>query len=229
MQFSITHKPSYSMAVAYLTVGDELYAESGAFVAMNTAVSVSAFLKGGVVESAKRKFLAKESLFITRFRGLAEGAWVALSPAYPGDIDEVEVPPEGLVVQPGSYLAHTAGVKLGTEVGTLARIIGREGAFVVTLRGEGKALLSSYGGLQRFDLAEGQRMVVDTGHYVASGQNVRYDVGLLEGVTTSVLSGEGLVATLTGPGPVFIQTRSPQELNSWLFPPRPQDEGFRRR
>lgn len=227
MKFDIKHRPSYSMAVAYLSVGDDLFAESGAFVAMNTAVRVRAFLKGGVVASAKRRFLAKESLFITHFRGLAEGAWVAVAPAYPGDIAEVEVPPEGLFVQPGSYLAHTGGVRLDTAVGSVARLVGREGAFVVTLNGEGKALLSSYGAIQRFDLQPGQRMVVDTGHYVASGQHVQYEVGLLEGLTTSMFSGEGLVSTLTGPGPVFIQTRSPQELQSWLFPPRPHDEGKR--
>jgi uncharacterized protein (AIM24 family) len=39
------------------------------------------------------------------------------------------------------------------------------------------------------------------------------------------MSGEGIVARLTGPGPVFIQTRAEQGLTSWLAPSRAHDNG----
>jgi uncharacterized protein (AIM24 family) len=36
-----------------------------------------------------------------------------------------------------------------------------------------------------------------------------------------MLGGEGLVVKLTGPGRVYIQTRSPEDFISWLTPKLP--------
>lgn len=223
MDIQVVHRPAYAMAVVNLEYGERFWSESGAFVSMNSRVKVRPAMPGGVFRSAARKVLGGESFFLTGYEALQSGAWVTLAPAFPGDICDVEVPEDGLVIQAGSYLGHSEGVTQGTEYGGLARIAGKEGAFLVTLDGEGHALLSSYGAIQRFDLGPGDELIVDTGHFVASGRSVEYRIGTLQGVTTSVLSGEGLVAQLRGPGPVFTQTRSPVELRSWLFPPRPQD------
>lgn len=38
-----------------------------------------------------------------------------------------------------------------------------------------------------------------------------------------MLGGEGLVVRLTGPGRVYIQTRSPDGFLSWLIPKLPAD------
>jgi uncharacterized protein (AIM24 family) len=39
---------------------------------------------------------------------------------------------------------------------------------------------------------------------------------------STFLSGEGLVVEMTGPGRVYIQTRSPQALINWIIPQVPQ-------
>jgi uncharacterized protein (AIM24 family) len=48
---------------------------------------------------------------------------------------------------------------------------------------------------------------------------------MLGGARVAAMSGEGIVARLTGPGPVFIQTRAEQGLTSWLAPSRAHDNG----
>lgn len=206
------------MVVVYLDQFEEVYAESGALVVMSAGVKTDARMAGGVVRSAARKFLGQESFFVTRFRGDEPGSWVAFAPGFPGDIADVEVPSEGLIVQPGSYLAHSSGVQLSASPGSFSKLLGREGAFVVTLKGEGHAWITSYGALQRFDLSANQSLVVDSGHFVAATGQVGYKIGTLDGVVTSALSGEGLVATVSGPGSVWIQTRAPREFQSWLLP-----------
>ena len=38
------------------------------------------------------------------------------------------------------------------------------------------------------------------------------------------MSGEGLVVELTGPGMIYMQTRSPQALINWIIPQLPKPE-----
>ena len=93
--------------------------------------------------------------------------------------------------------------------------------------GSGSALVGTYGGLDKILLAEGESTIVDTGHLVAMTEDVTMKVGPLGSVTASALTGEGLVALLTG-GPggsaIWIQTRAEQQFREWLFPQREQNE-----
>ena len=53
---------------------------------------------------------------------------------------------------------------------------------------------------------------------VAFDESVRYDVGRSGGWKTTLLSGEGLVCKLEGPGRFFMQTRSEDAFLSWPAP-----------
>lgn len=216
MNVQIQYGPAYAAAVVHLVRGEELIAEGGSFVCSSSGVRKDIRIAGSVAKAIARKAMGNESFLLTRFQAEMDGAWVMLAPKFPGDIARVDIPPEGLLVQPGAYLAHMGDVDVSARPGTVGRFVGQEGAFAVTLRGRGTALLTSYGAIQQFTLGPGEVMEVDAGHYVAAGTNVKYKIGTFGGVATAALSGEGLVATLTGPGPVFIQTRSPSQLRSWL-------------
>ena len=101
----------------------------------------------------------------------------------------------------------------------------REGSMLLRLHGHGTALIAAYGGFRRFDLGEGEVVIVVSGYLVAFGDTMKIQVGPLGGVKTAMLSGEGLVAKLTGPGLVYIQTRAEQGLCSWMNPARGHDTG----
>lgn len=211
------------MATVVMDVNEEIQAEQGAMVAMSDGVKASVTSGGGVGRAVGRRILAQESLFLTRFRAVEHGAWVSLAPSLPGDVRAVPVSEEGLVIQSGSFLAASGGVDIDTKWGGARRILGREGAFVVKVSGAGDTIIAAYGGLQRIELAAGQRITVDTGHFVASSADMEYQLGILDNVVTSALSKEGLVSRFEGPGVVYVQTRSPVELRSWIFPDRPHN------
>jgi uncharacterized protein (AIM24 family) len=50
---------------------------------------------------------------------------------------------------------------------------------------------------------------------------VTYEVKKVGGWKSTMLSGEGLVVHLTGPGTVYLQTRSPDSFIDWLVPKLP--------
>lgn len=67
-------------------------------------------------------------------------------------------------------------------------------------------------------------MIVDTGHLVAWDHTVDIEVGALGSAAAAAASGEGLVARVTGPGRVWVQTRKEQQVGSWLSPERRQND-----
>jgi uncharacterized protein (AIM24 family) len=73
------------------------------------------------------------------------------------------------------------------------------------------------------DLAPGQSYTVDTGHLVAFDEGVGFKVRRIGGLRSTLFSGEGLVVDLTGPGKVFMQTRSEDDFLSWLIPKLPKE------
>ncbi|MDI9443864.1 MAG: AIM24 family protein, partial [Planctomycetota bacterium] len=50
--------------------------------------------------------------------------------------------------------------------------------------------------------------IVDSGHPVAYEPSIRIRIGMAGGIFTSVFSGEGLVTRVSGPGRIYMQSRS---------------------
>jgi uncharacterized protein (AIM24 family) len=60
-------------------------------------------------------------------------------------------------------------------------------------------------------------MTLDTGHVVAFDHTIKYSVRKAGSWKTSLLGGEGLVTDFTGPGRIWMQTRSTPDFISWLI------------
>lgn len=194
-------------------------------VAMSGGLDVRADAgPGGVVKGIMRKALVGEGLFMSRFTAQVHGAWVALASKYPGDVAVVPlIGPDGpgIVAESGSLLGMSDGVDADPRWAGLHMVALREGATMIRAHsphGPGHVLLSAYGGIETFDLADGQTLVFDSGHVVAYTDRMHVRVGPLAGLVTSALSGEGLVAEVTGPGRVWTQTRSIIDAGELLFP-----------
>lgn len=56
---------------------------------------------------------------------------------------------------------------------------------------------------------------------MAWSEGVSYQVRKVGGWKSTILSGEGLVVDLTGPGVVYMQSRSPDAFLGWLIPKLP--------
>lgn len=97
-----------------------------------------------------------------------------------------------------------------------------EGFSMLEAKGSGKLLVSSYGAIYEKTLASGEKYIVDTSHLMAFDGTVQVVPRASGGLKATLLSGEGLVVELTGPGRLYIQTRSPQALINWIIPQLPK-------
>ncbi len=57
--------------------------------------------------------------------------------------------------------------------------------------------------------------VVDTGHLVAYEPTIGIRMGMAGGIFSSFFGGEGLVTRVTGPGRIYMQSRSMDGLAAW--------------
>ncbi len=222
MQTEIMYGPAYSAAKITLTNGETVRAEAGAMLAMSPGVAMETSTQGGVLKGLRRSVLGGESFFMNKYTAQADGAELWLAPSLAGDV--VAWPLQGtLFVQSGSFLASSEGVEVDSNWGGSKTFFSREGLFMLRVSGQGNVVLSSYGAIHAIDLEPGQTYTVDTGHMVAWTEGVGYSVRKVGNWKSTFFSGEGLVCDLTGPGRIYIQTRSQDAFLGWLIPKLPSN------
>lgn len=221
MEIDIQFRPSYSLAIVKLAPNERIRADSGAMVSFSASVEVETKAEGGFLKSLGRAVLGGESFFQNFWKAGPQGGEVTLAPELPGDIVLIQMDGKPLMVQSGSYLASEAGIELSTKFSSKAFKAG-EGVSMLETSGAGKLLVSSYGAIFEKQLGVGEKYFVDTSHLVAFEASVEVQIKGVGGMKSTLLSGEGLVVEMTGPGRIFIQTRSPQALISWIIPQVPQ-------
>ena len=223
MVIEIMHRPSYSLAVAKLTPNERIRAEAGAMVSMSSGVNIETKAEGGLLKSLGRAVLGGESFFQNFFVASAQGGEVTLAPELPGDMMLIELRGPKLLIQAGSYVASENGVELTAKVSVKA-FMSTEGISMLEASGTGKLLVSSYGAIFERTIGSGEKYVVDTTHLVAFDASMGVTPRTVGGIKSTLFSGEGLVVELTGPGTIYMQTRSPKALIDWIIPQLPKPE-----
>jgi uncharacterized protein (TIGR00266 family) len=221
MQTEVLYSPSNATAKLTLAHGETVRAESGAMLAMSSGLAMETSTQGGVMKGLRRAVLGGESFFMNTFTAQSDGAELYVAPPLPGDV--VAWPINGtLFVQSGSFLASSGGVEVDTKWGGGKTFFSSEGLFMLRIAGQGELVLSAYGAIHSIDLQPGQTYTVDTGHMVAWTEGITYNVRKVGNWKSTLFSGEGLVCDLTGPGRIYLQTRSQDAFLSWLTPLLPQ-------
>ncbi|WP_320672785.1 TIGR00266 family protein [Patulibacter defluvii] len=225
MEIAIRHAPSFAAARLTLAGGEALNAESGAMMATSAGVEVESKMRGGLKGAFKRGILGGESLFVSTFTAPAQGGWVDVAARLPGDLLVLDV--DGAVnLARGAYLAAEEGVTIDAKWGGFKNLVGGEGGFLVRAEGRGQLLTAAYGAIDVLELGAGESVVVDSGHMVAYEEGVEFSLRkVTSGLIQSVKSGEGFVFEFRGPGRVWIQTRNPGQLVSWLTAELPFSRG----
>jgi uncharacterized protein (TIGR00266 family) len=220
MQTEILYGPAYAAAKLTLAAGESVRAEAGAMLAMTPTLQVETSTQGGVLKGLRRSLLGGESFFMNTFTAQANGDELWLAPTMAGDV--VSWPIQStLFVASGSFLASSAGVDVDSSWGGAKTFFSSEGLFMLKVSGQGEVIISSYGAIHAIDLQAGQTYTVDTGHLVAWTETVTYNVRKVGGWKSTLFSGEGLVCDLTGPGRLYLQTRSQGDFLEWLIPKLP--------
>jgi uncharacterized protein (TIGR00266 family) len=204
-----------------LDPGETVIAESGAMMYMTSGIEMQTVFgdpssSGGFwnkVMSAGKRVLTGESLFMTTFTNSrsSEREKVAFAAPFMGRITPMHMDQLGgeLICQKGAFLCGAKGLEVSIafrkKIGV--GLFGGEGFIMQRLRGDGIALVHAGGAMMHRVLARGEQLRMDTGCLMALGPSVEYDIQLVGGVKNTLFGGEGLfMATLTGPGPIWIQS-----------------------
>lgn len=224
MRVEIFHQPSYSLARVGLDGNEALIAEPGALVGMSTGVQLETRMRGGFLQSLARSALGGEAFFTNTFRAPVDGGEILLAPPLPGDIFHLALHGESLLVQSGSYLASSEGVVTDAKWSGAKTFFGGEGLIMLRCSGVGDLLISSYGAIHEIQIPAGKQYTVDTGHLVAFNEGMAFKLRAVGDVKATVLGGEGLVVDLSGPGRVYLQSRSEGAFLDWLLQRMPQQK-----
>jgi uncharacterized protein (AIM24 family) len=88
-----------------------------------------------------------------------------------------------------------------------AGLFGGEGFILQEVTGPGMVFLAIPGEVKEHELASGEQLLIDPGHIAMFQPSVTYDIKMVKGIKNVLFAGEGLfLATLTGPGRVWLQT-----------------------
>jgi uncharacterized protein (TIGR00266 family) len=221
MDIEILYRPSYSLAKIALEGGEEVRVEGGSMVSMSYGIQLETGATGGLWRSLGRSLFGGETFFQNTCQAPSGGGTVWVAPALPGDLLALDLRRESMLVQSGSYVASAMGIELETKWSGAKTFFASEGLIMLRASGAGPMVVSSYGAIHEMSLAPGEQYTVDTGHLVAFTEDVGFRVRTIGGVKSTMLSGEGLVVDLTGPGRVLLQSRSTDQFLAWLIPQLP--------
>ncbi|MFT4196726.1 MAG: TIGR00266 family protein [Pseudoxanthomonas sp.] len=225
-----------------LDPGESAVAEAGALMFKDANVQMETVFGdgshsgqgGGLIDkllSAGRRVVTGESLFTTVYTHTGGGkAKVAFAAPYPGTVLALKLSELGgrLICQKDSFLAGARGVSLGIafQRKILTGLFGGEGFIMQKLEGDGWVFVHAGGTLVERELAAGERVDVDTGCVVAYTSTVDFDVRRVAGLKSMLFGGEGVfLATLTGPGRVWLQSLPFSRLAGRMFAAAPQGGG----
>lgn len=194
-----------------LDPGEAVRAEAGAMLYMEHGIVMQTSTGGGLFKGLKR-MVTGESFFITSFTHSGSGKGrVTFAAPYPGRIIPLDLRQFGgeFLCQKDAFLCAAQGIEV--NVAFTKRIgvglFGGEGFILQRLQGDGLAFVHIGGTVIERDLAAGEKLRVDTGCVAAFQSTVDYDILMAGGFKNALFGGEGLfLATLTGPGRVYLQT-----------------------
>jgi len=219
MKYEIKYDPSYSMLVVDLEDGERITGEAGALTYMTPNISVETRTREkSLLGTLKTSLLGGQSLFVTDFTPRGGPGQIALGAAPIGDIKKLEVSPnQGWIIERSSYLASSNQVDLDVRWEGFSRGLFGQGLFMVKTSGSGDLFINTFGAIDEHQLESGEQMVVDNFHLVAFSDTCEYEVRKFGDWKETILSGEGLVTYIEGPGTVYLQTKNLREFVDFLW------------
>jgi len=225
MNYKLTQSTAFPMVEVTLSRGEEIQIERGGMVYHSGDVTLEGKMNsnsggmGGFIKALGRSMVSGESFFITRAKGLNDGAKIALAPGAPGAIRELRLGTQQWRIRDQAFLACDGGVSYEMKRQSFGKALfgGTGGFFVMETRGTGSMLVSSYGDIIELNMDGAKPMVVDNTHVVAWSTTLDYEIKVASG-TFGFTTGEGLVNEFHGAGSVLIQTRNVEALAGMLRP-----------
>ena len=207
------------MLVATLEQGETITAESGAMTYMDPTIEVHTRKREkSLLGTLGLSLIGGQSFWVNDYTATRSQAEVAFVAAPVGDIKQLDIAPgSGYVIQKSAYVASTSGIDLDVKWEGFTKGLFGQGLFMLKAKGSGQMFINTFGAIDTHILKPGQTLIVDNFHLVGFSESCSYKVTRLGGLKETLLSGEGLVTQITGPGDVHIQTKNMQEFTEWLW------------
>ncbi len=218
MKYEIQADGAYPCLEVTLSQGETIVSEAGAMAWMDPSVKCKTAARGGIGAGLKRSFLGGESFFQNEYSTDAGSARVTFVAGPAGEIRAIQMDGERLMMERGAYLASSPTVTIDSKFQGLKGLFS-EGMFVLQASGTGTIFWSSYGDIQEVQVAGDY--LVDNGYAVAWDASLQYNVQRTGKNVRSFLFAQALMMRFSGHGRVWVQSRSPQSLASFIFPFRP--------
>ena len=208
MKYNIIGEPM-PVVICDVEPGETLTTESGSMSWMSPNMQMQTTTNGGIGKAFGRIFTG-EAMFQNKYTAAGGPGQIAFASSFPGSIRALEVDgANGYILQKGCFLAGTEGVTLSVQMQKKlgAGLFGGEGFIMQKLSGKGIAFVEVDGHAVEYNLAEGQSMVVGTGHLAYISDTCSIEIKSTGSAKNAIFGGEGFFNTLVhGPGKVVLQS-----------------------
>lgn len=192
-----------------LQKGEAIISESGGMAWYRGQVDMKTNMPGGILGGLGRA-VSGESVFLTTYTALSEQVLITFTPESPGAVVPVELAAgQSVIAQRDAFMCAQSGVTLAVHFKQRlgAGLFGGEGFILQRVTGPGVAFFEVDGETVEITLNAGETMRIDPGHIAMFEATVTHSIERVKGVANVLFGGEGLfLATLTGPGRVWLQT-----------------------
>ena len=208
MEYKIVGE-SFPMLLCRLNSGETMVTQRGGMSWRTHDIEMETSTTGGFLKGLKRS-LAGTSFFLNHYTAKSDNQEIAFGLTFPGEISVFDVSGgKDIIAQKSAFIACTDKVDIdiffNRKLG--AGLFLSEGFILERFSGEGLAFIEIDGRAYEYDLAPGQKLVIDCGHLAAMEPTVTFDIEVVKGLKNIVFGGEGLfLGNLTGPGKVWLQT-----------------------
>ncbi len=221
-EYHIKNNDGAAVVTVILRPGEEFIAESGVISYVRQGSTKPEQLKvktssNGIFKGLKRCCFAGEAFFQNKLMGPDQGqVEVTMSGPLLGAIMALRLEPhQSFSCSKRTFIGSSTNVKVATKFRARGLCCGGEGAFltkVKTNESPGLVFLACYGSIERFDLKDGEEVLVDNGLFLACDSHKKYTFTKLAGTKSFFFGGEGILMKFKGPGTVYTQTRAPPVL-----------------
>jgi uncharacterized protein (TIGR00266 family) len=213
--------------VIELQPSQTIYSDTGAMSWMASNVNMNTNAGSGGLGGMLKRAVSGGTLFLVNYAATGGPGMVAFTSAFPGKILPVDLESgQSLLIQKHAFMCAEKSVTL--DIGVTKKVgagfFGGEGFIMQRVTGPGIAFLEFDGEIVEYALEPNQMLKVESGHVAMFEPTVTFDVEMIKGLGNILLAGEGLfLATLKGPGRIWLQTMPIANLANRLIPflPKP--------
>jgi uncharacterized protein (TIGR00266 family) len=211
-----------------LAPGEMVFSQTHQMAWMTQYMKMDTNTGGGLIKGLMRS-LSGASLFVTHFTAERTAGMVAFCPRFPGSLVARNLAAgETLICRKETFLCAQSTVTLDIffrqQLG--AGVFGGEGFVLQKVTGPGWVYLDLSGEVVEKDLRPGEVLLVHVGHVGVQDPSVEFSISMVKGFRNVLFGGEGLfLATLRGPGRVFLQSMPVVNLAEEIFRHSPSHSG----